>query len=99
MTWAAVWQFAKDNEAVLALLGLAFVAKMPERLPQHWREILNWSWDWFRNGMLTFVNFRTPTSTQSVTYRQETPSVTTVQTSESKTDTPTAKDSVNEVAH
>jgi hypothetical protein len=62
MTGADVWQFLKNNEAVLALLGLAFVVKMPEEPPSPFNKvpIIVWSWHWFREAMLTFVNFRTP---------------------------------------
>ena len=90
MIWAEVLKFIKDNEAVLALLGLAFVVTMPETPPAPFDRVplIVWWWRWFHEGMRTFVSFRTPSSTQSVTYRQETPLATTVQTSETKTDTP-----------
>jgi hypothetical protein len=92
MTSADLWQFVKNNEAVLALLGLAFVVKMPEHPPAPFDKVpfICWCWNWFRDGMLTFVNFRTPQQTQVSAYRQETPAGSITQTLESKTDTPPA---------
>ena len=90
MTSADFWQIVKNNEAVLALLGLAFVVTMPEEPPAPFNKvpIIVWGWHWFHEGMRTFVNFRTPANTQATTYRQESPTMTTTQTTETKTDTP-----------
>ena len=86
MNIQSAWQFVQEHEAVLSLLGLAFVVTMPEELPSPFNKVplIVWGWRWLHEGMRTFVNFRTPPNTQSTTYRQETPTSTT-QTTETKT--------------
>ena len=93
MTLAQIGQFVRENQAVLALLGLAFVVRMPEDPPPPLDKVpfIAWHWHWFREGMLTFVSFRAPASTQATTYRQETAAGSVTQTSESKTDATVAK--------
>lgn len=59
-----VLQFVKDNEAVIALFGLAFVVRMPEGPPPPLDRVpfIVWHWHWLREGLLTFVSFRSPSS-------------------------------------
>ena len=85
MTLATVWQFVIDHEAVICLIGLAFAVTMPDDLPAPFSRspFLVWWWSWFHNGVKAFVSFRSPTATQRTTYTQETPAMTTTQTSES----------------
>lgn len=90
MTLADVLHLVQRNELLFSVLGIAFVVTMPRKPPppfDRWPFFVYW-WEWFHDGITTFINMRTASSTQASTYRQETPAMTTTQTSETKTDTP-----------
>jgi hypothetical protein len=48
------------NGAILGLFALAFIVTMPESLPASGRDIPAWCWTWLREGLNTFVSFRSP---------------------------------------
>lgn len=54
-----VWQNGA-NEAIIGLFVLAFIVTMPETLPASWRQFPQWYWTWLREGLNTFVSFRSP---------------------------------------
>ena len=55
LTGIIAW--VKANELILGLLVSAIVITMPEKLPA-FREFPEWMWEWTRDAMKTFMNFR-----------------------------------------
>lgn len=47
----------KNNEIILGLLASAWVITMPEKLPAI-KEFPQWMWEWTRDALKTFMNFR-----------------------------------------
>jgi hypothetical protein len=52
-----IMAWIKSNEIVLGLLLSAIVITMPEKLPGL-REFPGWMWEWIRDALKTFMNFR-----------------------------------------
>jgi hypothetical protein len=52
--------FVQNNTAVLGLFALAFIVTMPDELPDSWRDIPDWLYNWLHLGLKTFVSFRAP---------------------------------------
>lgn len=60
LQWA--YKAATEHEAILGLFVLAFIITMRPKLPApfcKW-EMLEWSYEWLRDGLLAFVNLRSP---------------------------------------
>lgn len=64
LQWA--YKAALEHEAVIGLLGLAFIITMPPRLPVPFCNAapLEWLWEWCHNGLKAFVSFRQPTGSE-----------------------------------
>ena len=46
-----------QNQIILGLLASAWVITMPEKLPSI-RQFPEWMWEWTRDSLKTFMNFR-----------------------------------------
>jgi hypothetical protein len=57
MTWQQAYNFVHNNELIFGLLASAIIITMPEKLPG-WREVPEWLWEWTRDCLKTFMNFR-----------------------------------------
>jgi hypothetical protein len=71
VTWTALGQwievFATKHEEALGLFGLAMAVTMRPKLPWPFNrvEILEWLYEWVRDGLMTFISMRGPAHSEA----------------------------------
>lgn len=67
MNWQAIADFFGRHKEVLIPLGIAMAVTMRPKLPWPFVliEPLEWSYEWFRDGLLTFISMRGPAHSEA----------------------------------
>lgn len=72
MTWATVANFLHEHREGIALFAMAMAVSMHEKLPWPFVKIeaLEWSYEWVRKGILTFISMRGPAHSEATVQTQ-----------------------------